>query len=315
MTKVCLSGSSGFVGSHILETILNETDWEVVCLVSFNHNGITENLELSDRVTIHVHDLTTPISSVLLSKLGKIDYIVNAASLCSVDESITSPVPFVQNNINLMLTMLELARKVKPAVFIQISTDEVYGTARGVPANEQAQHRPSSPYASSKSAQEGLAWSYRRTYGVPVIVVNCSNMFGSRQSLKAYIPKVIRAAWREETIQVHVSRGNPGHRYYLHASNLAKWVVDQLKKPDLSEFKSHLSGERHISNIEVVNLVGKILGVQPLVEMVEAEGVRPGYDSSYAMSSWSEWTPITKFEEGLTRTISWAEENREWWLS
>lgn len=314
MTKVCLTGASGFAGSHILETILAETDWEVVCLVSFRNNGISENIKLSDRVSTHVHDLTTPMSHVLLSRLGPIDYIVNAASLCSVDESIADPVPFVQNNVNLMLVMLELARQVKPSVFIQVSTDEVYGDGLGIHSGEQAPHKPSNPYAASKSAQENLCWSYKRTYGVNVVVVNCSNMFGARQSLKAFIPKVIKATKLGETIQVHVNNGKPGHRYYLHASNLAKWVVSTLQQSGLIEFKTHLSGERPIDNIEIVKSVASILGIQPNMALVEAEGIRPGYDSSYAMSSRTERLPDIMFEEGLVLTVAWAEANKEWWL-
>lgn len=316
MTKVAITGAGGFVGSHILETILSETDWEVICLVSFRHGGITENLMLSDRVSVYVHDLTTPVSSVLLAKMGEIDYVVNAASLCSVDASIKDPIPFVQNNVSLMLNVLEMARQVSPKMFIQISTDEVYGnSANYEAANEQAGHKPSSPYAASKAAQEDFCWAYRRTYGLPIVVVNNSNMFGSRQSLAAFIPKVIRAVHKHETIRVHASNGHPGFRYYMHVSNLSAWVLDALNSEDIQEFKHHLFGEKAVDNLELVYEVGNLMGIEPAIEVVEAELDRPGYDRSYYMTSWTEWSPTTKFETGLSQTVDWANENKDWWLT
>ena len=123
-----------------------------------------------DRVSVVWHDMRAPLHSQIQDKIGPIDYIVNMASDSHVDRSITHPVDFVQNNVNLVLNMLEYAREVKPEKFIQVSTDEVYGPApTGHDHAEGEPHRPSNPYSASKSAQEAIAYSYWRTFDVPVI--------------------------------------------------------------------------------------------------------------------------------------------------
>ena len=135
------------------------------------------------------HDLTVPFSSLTKKKIGHIDYIINTASLSDVEASITDPVPFVQNNVNLALYMLEYAREIKPEVFVQISTDEVYGASAskfGDLRKEWDAIIPSNPYAASKAAQEAIAISYWRSYGVPIILTNTMNNMDTMQQPSKY---------------------------------------------------------------------------------------------------------------------------------
>lgn len=145
--RILVTGSAGFVGSHLVDHLLAKTDWDIVGLDSFRHRGDSLRVQKSERYQIHALDLSSPISPRVLDLIGPVDYIVNMASESHVDRSITDPVPFVQNNVNLALYVLEAARVLKPKHFIQISTDEVYGPAlEGIDHKEWDRILPSNPY-------------------------------------------------------------------------------------------------------------------------------------------------------------------------
>mgnify|MGYP001581047743 FL=1 len=137
--KLLLTGGGGSIGIHTISQIMKNTGWDVIVIDSFRHKGWTDRIShhLNDhpqdvpRIKVFTHDLVAPFSELLKKKIGKIDYIINMASLSDVEASIVEPAPFVKNNIDLVLNMLEYAREVKPEVFIQISTDEVYGPTTG----------------------------------------------------------------------------------------------------------------------------------------------------------------------------------------
>jgi dTDP-D-glucose 4,6-dehydratase len=179
--RVLLTGAAGFAGSHALRHLLAETDFEIVCPVTFRHRGnsdriasaIQDNDEWHQRTKVVMHDLTAPLPA-LADRVGHCDYVIAMAAESSVDQSIDAPVPFIRNNVDVILTTLEYARTAHPGTVIVFSTDEVYGPMLdNVPHAEWSPVLPSNPYAASKAAQEAVAISYWRTYGVPVILVNC----------------------------------------------------------------------------------------------------------------------------------------------
>jgi len=225
--RVLLTGHGGFVGSHTLIHILLNTDWEVVGLDSFRHKGVTDRVreilyeshpELVDRFTSFRHDLTVPLTDVLISDIGHIDYVINMASESHVDRSITDPVPFVENNVSLVLNMLEYARKAQPEKFIQISTDEVYGAAPDNHHKEGEVHKPSNPYSASKAAQEDICYGYWRTYGLPIVITNTMNIIGEMQDSEKFVPMVISKVQKGETVTIHATpEGAPDHdSTYMH---------------------------------------------------------------------------------------------------
>lgn len=326
--KVLITGSVGFVGSHLVEHILENTDWNIVGLDSLKHRGDTERLSKNtDRYYYETVDLSAPISYRLADKIGPVDYIVNMASESHVDRSITEPVPFVQNNVNLALHVLEYARLVKPKKFIQISTDEVYGAApEGVDHVEWSPILPSNPYAASKAAQEAIAISYWRTYGVPLIITNTMNMFGEKQDKEKFIPMLISHIQKGNTVTIHGSPDYIGKRHYLHARNFADALTFLLREKNPEYYHdSHTTvfptryncvGEVELDNLEVANHVSDILNKALHYELVDFHHARPGHDRRYSLcgKKLSElgWKQPKNFLESLQKTIEWTLKHPEW---
>lgn len=333
-TKVLLTGAAGFAGSHVLQHILENTDWDVVCICSWKHKGTPErveevlsgDVEWSNRVEIITHDLISPIPERTKRRIGRCDYILNLAAESHVDRSITDPVPFVKNNVDLVLNMLEFAREYKPKVFLQFSTDEVYGVApEGVNHKEWSSIVPSNPYSASKAAQEAIAVSYWRTYSIPLIITNTMNLFGEMQDPEKYMAKAIRQINNGEAITVHGTPERIGSRYYLHARNMADAVLYIVKNlpptpynedKDLMPDRYNIVGDIELNNLEVVNQIAEVLGNELKYEFVDFHANRPGHDRRYALSGeklkLAGWKAPLDFKTSLTRYINWTLKRPLW---
>ena len=330
---VLLSGCGGFIGSHCLSHILVNTDWYVIGFDSWHHKGIseriTENKHYQDnieRVRIYTHDLTAPISNILADKIGHIDYIINFASASHVDRSITDPIPFVRNNVDIALNMLEYARVARPEKFIQIGTDEVYGPTDGVHNHpEWSPILPSNPYSASKASQDAIAVSYWRTYGVPLILTNIMNTFGEMQDAEKFIPMVIRKILIGETVNIHSDQTCKvsGARFWLHARNTSDALLFMLKNIPAPLYpqsnrpeRFNIVGGKQISNLDMALLISKIMGKGLGYQMVDANTSRPGHDAFYGLSGEKLSNYGYEFpknlEESLEKTIKWTMENPRW---
>lgn len=335
--KILLTGASGFVGSHVLRHLLVNTYAEIVCPVTFRHKGAAPRLwdvldrrrATRDRVTILPGvDLRAPFDPVTKRHFGDVDVIMNVASESHVDRSIQEPGSFIRNNVELITSLLDLAREIKPRMFLQMSTDEVFGPAHGDHRHKEWEaHRPSNPYSASKSAQESICFSYWRTYGVPVVITNTMNIIGEMQDKEKFIPKTIRALSRGEKVTVHVSPdGQAGSRFYLHARNLADaWLfLSSYHKPHMYPIfdepsRFNIVGEREVNNFEMVQLIASAMGVDdPAYDPVNFHQSRPGHDLRYALDGsklMSEgWIAPVPFEESLARTVRWTTDHPEWLL-
>lgn len=355
---VLLTGAAGFVGSHVLRHLLANTDWKITCPVSFHHKGLPARIassvcdtEWQNRVSTVHWDMRAPADPLTLHQFEDCDVILNVASESHVDRSIAHPVDFVQNNVSLILNILEVARAIEPRVFLQMSTDEVYGPAYGDHRHTEWETAvPSNPYSASKAAQEAIAISYWRTYGVPVVLTNTMNIIGEMQDGEKFLPKIIKSLRDGRSLTVHTAPdGTPGSRFYLHARNLADaWLfLTRRYTEDEPEVRTlggetirvnmgparysdggftrperyNIVGEREVNNIELVHLVGEVMGLDPedvdhYIEPVSFHASRPGHDLRYALDGSKlaslGWKPPVPLEKSIARTVRWSLENPKW---
>lgn len=335
--RVILSGIGGSIAVHFLAHIFHNTDWEIVGIDSFRHRGWTDRVRFMfenhpdwiPRTKIITHDLTAPFSPILKEKIGHIDYIISMASLSDVEASIIDPVPFIKNNVDLTLNLLEYAREIKPEVFVQISTDEVYGAVSSKYDDLRKEWDaivPSNPYAASKACQEAIAVSYWRTYGVPLIITNTMNNIGEMQSATKYPVIVQKAVANDKELTIHGSeKGEIGSRSYIHSRNFADAVLfilqnlppymhqsEKADKPD----RYNIAGDIQLDNLELAQMIARLMGKELKYKMQNFHHTRPGHDPHYGLNmeklhkaGWKQ--PLT-FEESLKNVIEWQSEHPEW---
>lgn len=333
--RVLLTGAGGFVGSHLLRHLLAETDWDLVCPVTFRHRGTADRIASSvrgkknwqRRLEVVMHDLTAPASAITMRSFEGCEVILNVASESHVDRSIADPAPFIANNVALAVNIGEIARAIGPRLLLQMSTDEVYGPAlAGQRHAEWSPIKPSNPYSASKAAQEAVLFAYWRTYRVPLLLTNTMNIFGEMQDSEKMLPKTIRALLRGEPVTVHTAAdGTPGSRFYLHARNLADawlWLARThtagLYPAADVPIRYNIVGEREVDNLQLVHAVADILDVKPRIETVDFHTSRPGHDLRYALDgskiAAAGWKAPLSFDESLERTVRWTAKHREWLL-
>lgn len=334
MTRLLLTGAAGFAGSHALRHFLANTDWEIACPVSLDHKGRLTRLEHAvdgmdtSRVTVFSCNLAQPLSAHARTVIGQPDYIVNYASASHVDRSISEPAPFVVNNVALMLTMLEFARTVHDLrAFVHVNSDEVFGPSYdGELHAESAQHRPSNPYAASKSCQSQLGFAWWRTYGVPFAEVYGCNMFGEHaQDDEKFVPKVVAAVAGGWRVPVHAAPdGRPGSRFWQHARNVADAILFILERvipdrysdtPGGATVPSRFcitSGDR-VNNLDMAETIAAAMGRDLLYELADYHSSRPGHDLAYGIDGARlhalGWQPPVDFGTGVKRMVTWELEH------
>ena len=340
--KIVITGGCGFVGSHIVEHFLKNTDWDIVVFdkLTYASSGLDRLRDIETfnerRVTMFAVDLQQPISDGVKQEVGIPDYIINLASESHVDNSITDPVNFIENNVKLMLHMLEWAREIYHKdvsdlglkKFIQFSTDEVYGTApEGVDYKEGDRHNSGNPYSASKDAQEAICRAYSNTYGLPINITNAMNIIGERQHPEKFVPLCIRKILNHETIQIH---SNPelteaGKRHYLHARNIAQAMQfilektdEKLDKVDATKGQWNIVGDKEVANDDLARMIADIMKIEPYIELINFHKSRPGHDLRYALDGTklqnAGFNYPKSFEETLKKIIDWylKDENKKW---
>lgn len=338
MKHILLTGGCGFIGHHFVEHLLKHTDDTIYIIdkLSYASCGLERLRDIGaidhPRVKLFIYDLTSKIDEGFVQELAEVQWIVHMAADTHVDRSIADPYNTIMNNVHSTINMLELARKLpKLEKFLYFSTDEVYGPALdGKMFDEQSRHNPTNPYSASKSASEMICNSYANTFKIPMVICNCSNVFGERQHFEKFIPKCIKSIVHNEKIKLHcypfkegMGDLRTGSRMYVYAKNVAGAVYFIMTDGIIGEVYN-VSGLStcEINNDEIVDMIAKNLGKDVSRDCklyIDEDSDRPGHDIRYGIDcsklvrlGWDE--PYANFDENLESVIQFTmkPDNKKW---
>jgi dTDP-glucose 4,6-dehydratase len=310
--RTLITGGAGFIGCNFVRHMLKEhPDEEIIVLDKLTYAGRLENLEeVMDRITFVKGDICD--KEIVKKTMEGCDKVVNFAAESHVDRSIATPEDFVMTDVIGVFTLLEEARRRDIDRFVQISTDEVYGSTVSGSFSEADILDPSSPYSASKAGGELLARSYVRTYGLNLVVTRSSNNYGPFQYPEKLIPVLVIKALRNEPLPIYGKGLNV--RDWLHVEDNCRAIDLVLQKAEAGDIVNVGSGNE-VPNIDVAKMILEHMGKpESLIAFVTD---RPGHDFRYSLE-WERlkelgWRPRVKFEEGLRKTVDWYIENKEWW--
>jgi dTDP-glucose 4,6-dehydratase len=315
--KIVVTGGAGFIGSGFVRYVLqHRSDVRVVNFDLLTYAGNLQNLQevrSHPRYSFVRGDIADAAAVQSLFDGDAVDAIVNFAAETHVDRSIDDSLPFIRTNVLGTQCLLEQARKRGVQRFVQISTDEVYGSLGSSGAfREDSPIEPSSPYAASKAAADLLALSFFKTYGLPVVITRCSNNYGPYQFPEKLIPLMIMNALQDKPLPVYGDGKNV--REWIYTDEHSRAVLTALEKGTPGEVYNVGSGYE-MPNIEVVQEILRLLGKpESLIRYVKD---RPGHDRRYAIDcskierQWN-WSAQISFSEGLRQTIDWYRTHEDW---
>jgi dTDP-glucose 4,6-dehydratase len=315
--KILVTGGAGFIGSNFIHYMLEQhPDYVIINLDKLTYAGNLENLQsVADRDNYRFikgdildRELLTP-----LFREG-LDAVINFAAESHVDRSIMEPDVFVKTNVLGTQVLLDLARTYGVRKFMQISTDEVYGTlGESGYFSEVTPLAPNSPYSASKAGADLLVRAYHETFGLPVNITRCSNNYGPYQFPEKLIPLMIKNALEDLPLPIYGDGSNV--RDWLHVEDHCR-AVDLVLHHGKNGEVYNIGGNHERTNLEIVRTILAHLGKpESLIQFVED---RPGHDKRYAIDATKirrelGWTPKYTFAVGIKQTIDWYLEHREWW--
>ncbi|NLQ18970.1 dTDP-glucose 4,6-dehydratase [Marinomonas sp. M1K-6] len=336
--KILVTGGAGFIGSAVIRHIIQNTQDSVVNVDKLTYAGNLEslaNVDKSDRYAFEQVDICDRTALDSVFETHQPDAVMHLAAESHVDRSIDGPAAFIETNIIGTYTLLEASRQFwlglesdrKSAFrFHHISTDEVYGDLEGPEDlfTEDTAYAPSSPYSASKASSDHLVRAWRRTYGFPTIVTNCSNNYGPYHFPEKLIPLVILNALKGKPLPVY---GNGLQiRDWLYVEDHARALYKVVTEGEVGE-TYNIGGHNEKANIDVVKTICRLLeelvpnkpaGVAQYHDLITYVTDRPGHDVRYAIDASKiektlGWTPAETFETGLRKTVQWYLANENWW--
>jgi dTDP-glucose 4,6-dehydratase len=331
--KILVTGGAGFIGSAVVRlaisrghTIVNLDSFTyAACLnnvdtVSDNPNYVLEHKDIRNR-----NDL-----DVIFSK-HRPDAVMHLAAESHVDRSIDGPSDFIETNVTGTFNLLEAARsywqtigKPKSFRFHHISTDEVFGSLPSDPSvrfTEETPYDPRSPYSASKASSDHLVRAWHETYGLPVVLTNCSNNYGPYHFPEKLVPVIILRALAEKSLPIYGDGSNI--RDWLYVEDHADALLLVLARGEIGR-SYNIGGENELTNLELVNTICKILNrliprsIGSYAELITFVKDRPGHDQRYAIDpsrikNELGWQPSFTVEQGLEKTVQWYLDNKHWW--
>jgi dTDP-glucose 4,6-dehydratase len=316
--NILVTGGAGFIGSNFINYILStRDDLTIINLDKLTYAGNLENLKPSEGKKNYHFVKGDIINSELVDGLFKkfsIKFVINFAAESHVDRSILGAEVFYKTNVVGTSVLLEASRRYEVEKFLQISTDEVYGSLGETGLfTEKTSLSPNSPYSSSKAAADLAALAFYHTYGLPVVITSCSNNYGSLQFPEKLIPLMIINALNNKKLPVYGDGLNVRDWIYVIDHNKAAELVFENGKPGEVY---NIGASREMKNIEIVKLILNKLGKgEDLIQYVKD---RPGHDRRYAIDSSKiqnelGWKPTFQFEQAMRDTIDWYLQNKNWW--
>ncbi|CAN5643631.1 dTDP-glucose 4,6-dehydratase [soil metagenome] len=315
MVEVLVTGGAGFIGSNFVRHALQaHSDWRITTLDKLTYAGRLENLrEVMDdpRHEFVKGDVADP--AVAAPLVQNSDLVVHFAAETHVDRSIMSAGDFITTDVYGTFVLLEAARQApRLRRFVQISTDEVYGSVPRGSSTETDELRPRNPYSASKAGADRLAYSYWATYGVPVIITRASNNYGPNQFPEKVIPLFITNAIDDVPVPLYGDGLN--ERDWLHVVDHCR-ALDLLVEVGESGEVYNVGGGNEIPNVELTRRILRLVGKPE--SLIRPVADRPGHDRRYSLDTAKlrglGWEPRVSFEEGLAETVQWYRENEWWW--
>lgn len=327
--RFLITGGAGFIGSAVIRHLIANTPHSVFNVDKLTYAGNLDSLadvSRSDRYEFACIDIRDQAAMEKAFESFKPDIVMHLAAESHVDRSITGPSDFIQTNIIGTYTLLEVARTYFTGLsiaekqrfrFHHVSTDEVYGDLDGTGSmfTEITPYAPSSPYSASKASSDHLVRAWYRTYGLPVLLTNCSNNYGPWQFPEKFIPVAIVNALKGDTIPVYGD--GKQIRDWLFVEDHARALVLVAEKSEIGQ-TYNIGGHNEITNIDVVELICEVLndmaekpeGILDFRHQITFVDDRPGHDRRYAIDASKiesdlGWKPLESFESGITKTIDW----------
>jgi dTDP-glucose 4,6-dehydratase len=308
--KLLVCGGAGFIGSTFVRLRLREYGDEVTVLDKLTYAGRRENLhDVIDEIRF-VHGAIEDPAAVAEAVQG-CEAVVNFAAETHVDRSISGPEAFIVTNMQGTHVLLEAARE-RGLRYVQVSTDEVYGSIESGSFTEESPLRPSSPYSATKTGADLLVSSYFHTYGLETVICRGSNNYGPYQYPEKLIPLMILNALAGDRLPVYGDGRNV--RNWLYTEDFGRGISTALASGRPGE-AYNCGGPDECENLHVVERIVELSGADP--ELIEFVADRPGHDRRYSLSSDKlralGWEPRVRFDEGLERTVRWYKDNEWWW--
>ncbi len=314
--KIFVTGGAGFIGSNFIRYIIDlHPDWEITNFDKLTYAGNLENLkdiDKSPRYNFIKGDISD--RKTVGQALDKgFDAIINFAAESHVDRSILDSSPFVDTNFRGTQVLLDAAREYKVARYLQVSTDEVYGSREHDYFDESSSLNPSSPYSACKAAADLLCLAYNKTHNLPIMITRCTNNYGPYQFPEKLIPLVITNAIEDKPIPIY---GDGLYRRdWIYVMDHCSALATVLTKGRPGEIYNIASSQEK-TNLELIRLILHILGKpESLITFIKD---RPAHDRRYAIASSKiskelGWEPSHSYEQALKSTVEWYLNNRTWW--